>query len=91
MTGDICIIGEPNEEGEIEIGYGTYDEFRNAGYMTEAVGGIIKWAKGQAKVESIFASTEKNNIASFSVLRKNDFVKVCETETLFNWRLKIIS
>ncbi len=89
MVGDICIVGEPNAEGEIEIGYGTYDDFRKKGFMTEAVGGIIKWAKVQPKVQSIFASTEKDNIASFSVLRKNDFIKVGETETLLNWRLEL--
>ncbi|HWI94368.1 MAG TPA: hypothetical protein VNT20_24010 [Flavisolibacter sp.] len=26
MIGDLCIVGEPNERGGIEIGYGTYDE-----------------------------------------------------------------
>ena len=25
MVGDLCIIGEPNAAGEIEIGYGVYD------------------------------------------------------------------
>ena len=35
MVGDLCIIGEPNADGEIEIGYGTYEEFRNKGFMTE--------------------------------------------------------
>src|SRR5882724_8582938 len=34
MVGDLCIVGEPNLEGEIEIGYGTYDEFQNKGFMT---------------------------------------------------------
>jgi len=57
--------------------------------MTEAVSGIIKWAESQPKVKSIFASTEKSNIASFSVLKKNKFLKIGETETLFNWRLMI--
>lgn len=89
MVGDICIVGEPNADGEIEIGYGTYDEFRKRGFMTEAVRGMIEWAKTQSKVKSIFASTEKDNIASLSVLRKNNFVKVGETETLLNWRLKL--
>ena len=44
MVGDICMIGEPNADGEFGIGYGTYDEFRKNGFMTEAVEGIIKWA-----------------------------------------------
>ena len=89
MVGDICIVGEPNVNGEIEIGYGTYDEFQKKGFMTEAVGGMISWAKSQPKVFSIIASTEKENIASFTILLKNNFIKIGETETLFNWKLTI--
>lgn len=70
MVGDLCIVGEPNANGEIEIGYGTYDEFRNKGYMTEIVSGIIKWAKTQSEVKSIVASTDKTNRASFKVLER---------------------
>lgn len=88
MVGDLCIVGEPNTDGEIEIGYGTYDEFQGKGFMTEIVGGIIEWAKTQSKVKSVIASTNKNNTASFKVLEKNNFTKIGETETLFNWKLE---
>ena len=90
MVGDIWIVGEPNSNGEIEIGYGTYDEFQKQGFMTEAVSGIITWAKSQPKVFSIIASTEKNNIGSFTILLKNNFLKIGETETLFHWQLRLI-
>lgn len=90
MIGDLCMVGEPNADGEIEIGYGTYDEFQGKGFMTEIVGGIIEWAKTQQIIQSIMASTDKSNIASFKVLQKNNFIKVGETETLFNWKLEII-
>ncbi|MEN2401622.1 GNAT family N-acetyltransferase [Flavobacterium sp. MC2016-06] len=89
MVGDICIVGEPNSDGEIEIGYGTYEEFQKKGFMTEAVAGLITWAKSQPKVFSIIASTEKENIASFKILLKNNFLKIEETKTLFNWKLKL--
>lgn len=89
MVGDICIVGEPNSDGEIEIGYGTYDEFQRQGFMTEAVGGMILWAKSQSKISSIIASTEKENIASFTILQKNNFLKVGETEILYHWKLKL--
>lgn len=89
MVGDICMVGEPNSEGEIEIGYGTYDEFQNKGFMTEIVSGIIEWAKNQSNVKTIIASTNKTNIASFKVLQKNRFIKIGENETLFNWKLDI--
>lgn len=89
MVGDLCIVGEPNEKGEIEIGYGIYDEFQGKGFMTEIVGGIIAWARKQPLVKSITASTDKNNTASYKVLQNNNFVKTQETETSFNWKLKM--
>ena len=86
MVGDLCFVGEPNGAGEIEIGYGTYEEFRGKGFMTEAVGGMIKWAEAQEEVKSIVAATEKNNIASSTILEKNNFIKVGEIGTILNWR-----
>lgn len=89
MVGDICMYGEPNAEGEVEIGYGTHDEFQNKGFMTEIVSGIIKWIAAQSIVKSIIASTDKVNTASFKVLEKNGFIKTGETATLFNWKLTV--
>jgi len=89
MVGDICMVGEPNVNGEIEIGYGTYEEFRGQGFMTEAVSGLVKWAESQPRVYSVIASTNKDNIASFTVLKRNNFKKIGETEELFNWKLII--
>ncbi len=89
MVGDLCIIGEPNEIGEIEIGYGTYDEFQGRGFMTEMVSGIIGWARTQQAVKSIIASTAKTNIPSFKVLQKNNFKKIGETELLYKWKFEL--
>ncbi len=89
MIGDLCIVGEPNADGEIEIGYGTYNEFQGKGFMTEIVGGIIGWTKTQQTVKAIVASTDKTNTASFKVLEKNNFSKIGETEILFNWKFEI--
>ncbi|MEH6535957.1 MAG: GNAT family protein [Psychroserpens sp.] len=86
MVGDLCIVGEPNADGEIEIGYGTYDEFQNKGFMTEIVSGMIEWAKNQPEIKAIVASTDKTNTASFKVLEKNSFIKIGETGSLFNWK-----
>lgn len=90
MVGDLCFYGGPNQAGEIEIGYGTYDGFQNKGYMTEAVKMMIEWAKTQPNVRTVIAGTEKNNGASVKVLEKNGFRKYDETETLLKWRIEII-
>ncbi len=89
MVGDVCFVGEPNARGEVEIGYGTYDEFQRRGFMTEAVGGLIEWAKQQPEVKGIIASTDKTNVASFSVLQKNQFAKTGESDELLHWKLQL--
>ena len=89
MVGDLCFVGEPNEAGEVEIGYGTYEAFRNQGFMTEALAGMIAWAKDQHQIKSILANTEKTNEASFAVLEKNSFLKISEPETMFNWKITL--
>ena len=40
IIGGICFHGEPNANGEVEIGYGTDYKYRNKGYMTETIFGI---------------------------------------------------
>jgi len=90
MVGDMCFVGEPDEDGEVEIGYGTYEEYRNNGYMTEAVGAMINWVSGQPGVKSVYAAVEKNNLASFEILKKNNFTKIGETEEFYHWRFVVI-
>lgn len=89
MVGDLCITGEPNEEGQIEIGYGTYVADRGRGYMKEAVGGLVNWALGQPGVQSIFASTEKTNLPSRHILLKNRFKLVGETGDSYEFRTNL--
>ena len=86
---DVCFQGEPNEKGEIEIGYGTYDQNQGKGYMKEAVQGMLKWASNQPNVKSVTAWTEKTNIASFTILEKNGFKKIGQSETQFNWLIQL--
>lgn len=87
MVADLCFTGEPNSEGEIEIGYGTYENQRGKGYISEAVGGMVEWTKSQQGIKSIIASTEKTNIASSKVLQKNNFIRTEENELLYHWKL----
>jgi RimJ/RimL family protein N-acetyltransferase len=87
MVGDICFVGEPDANEKVEIGYGTYAAFQNKGFMKEAVAGIVNWAFEQPNIKFVAASTNKDNIASYSVLEKNGFIKISETEELFNWEI----
>jgi [ribosomal protein S5]-alanine N-acetyltransferase len=87
MVGDLCFKGSPNDHGEIEIGYGTYDGFQGKGYMTEAIEAMIGWAFRQPGVRAIVAETERDNVSSHRTLSKNGFVVYKEVENMLWWRL----
>ncbi len=87
MVADCCFKGEPNELGEIEIGYGTYPAFEGKGFMTEAVGAMVGWAFQQPNVQSVTAQTDPSNIASQKILSKNNFIQYGQTEENILWRI----
>ena len=87
MVADLCIMGEPNADGEIEIGYGTYAAFQGKGFMTEMVRGIVSWAREEPMVKTIKAATDKTNLASIRVLEKNGFLRTGETDKQLLWNL----
>jgi [ribosomal protein S5]-alanine N-acetyltransferase len=76
----------PNENGEVEIGYGLGKEFEHNGYMTEAVKAMCEWALKQNCVTNVIAETELEGLASQKILERCGFKKDKSRET-FWWRL----
>lgn len=76
----------PDENGEVEIGYGLGKEFEHNGYMTEAVKAMCEWALKQNGVTSVIAETDLDGLASQKILERCGFKKYKEEETLW-WRL----
>jgi len=70
-----CFKYRPDENGQVEIGYGTNLNYRNQAYMTEAVQELCKWALEQPGVKRVIAETDKANIASQRVLEKCGMVR----------------
>ena len=87
IIGGICFHGEPDEKGEVEIGYGTDSGYRNKGYMTEIISGMIQWTRDNKKVKSITAETDNTNISSIKVLEKNAFKLIQENDNSVFLRL----
>jgi [ribosomal protein S5]-alanine N-acetyltransferase len=88
MVADLCFKGEPNADGEIEVGYGTYEQFQGQGYMTEALQAVANWAFTQPKVKAITAETDESNIASHRTLEKNGFTRYAMRGEMIWWRLE---
>ena len=87
-VGDICFKGEPNNRGEVEIGYGTYEKFQGMGFMTEAVKAITDWALDQPGVTTVVAETDQSNYASQRILKKNNFIQYKIVDKMKWWRLR---
>lgn len=79
IAAEICLKGLPNERGEVEIGYETFEDFRGKGIMPEAVAELTKWCFSNITVKSVIAETDSDNIASQRTLEKNNF-KIIKTE-----------
>jgi ribosomal-protein-alanine N-acetyltransferase len=89
IVADLSFKGAPNENGEIEIGYGTQLAHQNKGYMTEAVAAMIHWAKQQKIVKAIRAETHKDNIPSIMILKKNQFLFLEQKGEMLWWLRKL--
>ncbi|UAC49716.1 GNAT family N-acetyltransferase [Bacillus aquiflavi] len=88
IIGDIGFKGKPDKNKTVEVGYGFLESFWNQGYATEAVGALIKWAFDTSKVKKVVAETLQNNYGSMRVLEKLGMIKVNETKTMINWKIK---
>ena len=76
VVGEVGFKGPPSR-GAVEIGYGAHENYRNKGYMTEAVGALTRLAffQSERKVDSVTALTLPENIASHRVLLKNKYTR----------------
>jgi [ribosomal protein S5]-alanine N-acetyltransferase len=62
--------GQPDDLGQVEIGYGMDGGYQNKGYMTEAVRSLAGWAFQQPTCRTITAEVYHGNNASIRVLQK---------------------
>jgi ribosomal-protein-alanine N-acetyltransferase len=88
IVAELGFKGEPTGNGDIEIGYGTMPAYQGKGFMTEAVGGMLRWGKSRPDVQCILAETDETNAASIKVLRKNNFTPYARKGNMIWWKYK---
>ena len=76
----------PNENGEVEIGYGLGKDFEHNGYMTEAVKAMCKWVLAQNGVSHVIAETDIDSPASQKILKRCGFSLYKQADSCW-WRL----
>ena len=57
----------------MEVGYSLLQPYRNKGYTTEAVNGLVSWAFRHPQVTRVIAEARPGNTASVRVLQKAGF------------------
>lgn len=87
---EVGFICPPTVHNVIEVWFYTRPGFMNNGYATEAVAGMIEWAKQFDNVHHICASVEDRNFASKKVLIKNGFryLTIVNNMNIFNLVIK---
>jgi ribosomal-protein-alanine N-acetyltransferase len=88
IVAELGFKGIPNLKKEIEIGYGTMPLQQGKGFMTEAVGGMLKWAMARTDVDVVLAETDETNTASIRVLRNNRFIQFDKRGNMLWWQVR---
>ena len=86
VVGSAHFKSGPNENGEVEIGYGLGKEFEHNGYMTEAVAAMCQWAKAQPGISHVVAETYLDNAPSQNILKRCGFSETRRGESVW-WRV----
>ncbi len=86
VVGSADFKAGPNENGEVEIGYGLGKEFEGSGYMTEAVAAMCAWAKAQSGVSNVIAETDLDNAPSQNILKRCGFAETRRGDSVW-WRV----
>lgn len=87
VVGSADFKGLPDENGEVEIGYGLGKDYEHNGYMTEAVRAMCDWAMQQEKIKHVIAETYTDNIPSQRILQRCSFEQFKHGNDSLWWKL----
>jgi len=87
IVGGLDFKGPPDDNGEVQVGYGVQPAHRGKGYMAEALQEAVRWALSHPQVSAVLAETEGTNPASHRVLEKVGFVRRRDAGEMVWWRM----
>ena len=80
--------GAPTPLGSVEVGYAMHEDYRNRGYMTEAVRALVKWAFRHETCQQVIAETLRDNLPSQRVLQKAGLIFDQAVENMLYWKIE---
>ena len=85
VIGDIGFHGIPNENGEVEVGFGLVENKRGKGFGYESLNAIMDWLNLQESVRIIKAECLISNKPSARILEKSGFKEINRDSELIYW------
>ncbi|SFB25954.1 GNAT family N-acetyltransferase [Clostridium frigidicarnis] len=85
IIGDIGFHGRPNENGEVEVGFGLVEHERGKGFGSESLNAIMDWLNFQESVKVINAECLISNKPSARILKKAGLKEVNRDNELIYW------
>ncbi len=79
--------GAPTLFGSVELGYAMHEDFRNHGYMTEAVRALTEWAFEHDNCSRVTAETLPDNYPSQRVLQKAGLTLDRSADNMLYWKI----
>ena len=74
----ICRIAYTEKRGKRELFYETESEYKNQGYMTEAMAYVLEWMRQSSVSGSLWLLIQKGNVPSLKIAKRYGFV--CQEE-----------
>ncbi len=78
VIGACGFLGPPDETGAVRVGYGLAESARRQGYATEALRGLLDWARSQDGLTCVLADTTRTNVRSQRVMERAGMRRVGE-------------
>ncbi len=78
MIGAAGFMGAPDDTGAVRVGYGLAESARGQGYATEALRGLLDWARTQDGLTCVLADTTRTNVRSQKVTERAGMKRVGE-------------
>jgi RimJ/RimL family protein N-acetyltransferase len=73
VIGDCGVHGEPDESGDVELGYGLAESYRGRGYGTEVAISLSRWLLGQDGVQRVVGRAALDNPPGRRTLERAGF------------------
>ncbi|MFE0626038.1 GNAT family N-acetyltransferase [Streptomyces sp. NPDC058864] len=87
--GGIGFHGPPSAvDGLVEIGYDLSESARGAGWATDAVLVLSRWALSRPEVRTVLATTDPGNRASQRVLERAGFGRIADRDAQWAYELR---